>query len=275
MVFSLFVDMVQECAPRVPTVNQDLLALVGFWIPLALIPTGIWFTLNINPNLSQRIAPVTIVIGISGVLLAPLIVPNSDSVGLGVLLWYVLPPACLMVIGLTLAIFSGSVPVGRLRRGWRPVGFLLTGLGFMLLLAIQLEVLPRDGSSMERFWPIWWSSFVISAVLVFGGGSVIAHGTSSDAVGVRMGAQLAAISGGMLLLVLVLTIDNEDAARDLWLSAVDLIGSAIGATVAAMACFLVIQAYERSISPPGEVDPLTDAEETRLRDLLAGRGEQE
>ena len=68
---------------------------------------------------------------------------------------------------------------------------------------------------MERFWPIWWSSFVISAVLVFGGGSVIAHGTSSDAVGVRMGAQLAAISGGMLLLVLVLTIDNEDAARDL------------------------------------------------------------
>ena len=90
-----------------------------------------------------------------------------------------------------------------------------------------------------------------------------------------MGAQLAAISGGMLLLVLVLTIDNEDAARDLWLSAVDLIGSAIDATVAAMACFLVIQAYERSISPPGEVEPLTDAEETRLRGLLAGRGEQE
>ena len=91
--------------------DSMLEAAIWFWIPLCLVPVGIWFSIS---GKAKSVGKLVAAIGLILVLVSSWTVPSSDSTAGGHLLLSILAPSLLLAYGVHGMIFGGNVPVGRL-----------------------------------------------------------------------------------------------------------------------------------------------------------------
>ena len=78
------------------SMNQMLEAAVWFWIPLCLIPLGMWFLVSGKAkNLGKAIS----ILGLLLVLASSWTVPSSDSTAAGHLILSIIAPTLLLAYG--------------------------------------------------------------------------------------------------------------------------------------------------------------------------------
>ena len=97
--------------------DEMLQALLLFWIPVSIVPLGLWYSLTSSPLRGRFLAFLGIVL----ICLSPWTVPSSPSSAAGHLLGAVIGPCMLIIIGIYLISFSGNVPVGKLPRSDRRI----------------------------------------------------------------------------------------------------------------------------------------------------------
>ena len=91
--------------------NPMLEAALWFWIPLCLVPVGVWLSVSGRAKLLGKIISI---LGLILVMISSWTVPESDSTAGGHLILTILAPTFLMAYGIHGMIFGGNVPVGRL-----------------------------------------------------------------------------------------------------------------------------------------------------------------
>ena len=104
-------------------------AAVLFWLPLAFIPLGLWFSQIKPPSLGAKIGTLVSLVGVVLVLASPWTVPESPSSAVGHLFGFIAGPTIMILIGLFKVAYSGNVPVGRLPSSDRNFDALLFLLG--------------------------------------------------------------------------------------------------------------------------------------------------
>ena len=105
-------------------------AAIWFWIPLCLVPVGIWFSVS---GKAKTVGKGIAAIGIILVMISSWTVPSSDSTAGGHLLLSITAPSLLLAYGVHGMIFGGNVPVGRLDSSARWSGSLAIFMTFRTL----------------------------------------------------------------------------------------------------------------------------------------------
>ena len=88
--------------------NPMLDAAIWFWIPLCLVPIGIWLTISGKAKLPGKIIAAT---GLILVMISSWTVPDSDSSAGGHLILTIFAPTILLAYGIHGMVFGGNVPV--------------------------------------------------------------------------------------------------------------------------------------------------------------------
>lgn len=268
-----FTANLHQLARMVASVMADWQgALLWFWLPLILVPLGIWMTLARHDERVQRFGSPLAVFGLVLVMASPWTAPDSDSSASGHLLLAVAGPVILMGLGCLMAIFGGPVPVGRLPPLARMGGFLSIALGLAWLLAMHFFQPPIWRTDVNPYWNTWWSTFLLMSVLLaaFISQLVLLMGEQRGGASLRSG-----VFGLMALacLAFMMTKDGvlvsaEEMRANIWLSSADLLGTLIGLSLAIIAFTVVITLYEKSLPEPAMTHPLESAEEKRVVEIL-------
>ena len=80
--------------------DEILEATLLFWLPLAFIPLGLWFSQIKPPSIGAKIGTFVSLIGLALVLASPWTVPESPSSAVGHLLGFIAGPTIMILIGL-------------------------------------------------------------------------------------------------------------------------------------------------------------------------------
>lgn len=259
--------------------DEMLQALLLFWIPVSIVPLGLWYSLTSSPLRGRFLAFLGIVL----ICLSPWTVPSSPSSAAGHLLGAVIGPCMLIIIGIYLISFSGNVPVGKLPRSDRRIGFLMSGVGFVWLSGMHWWILTPQlvPNEVNPYWHVFWPTFLLLTSCL----------ASCSAVTLLMiGEQRKTESKVMFLvsalsftlLLLGLNVDGPfvtavDFREHLWLAVADMLGIVIGSVLSILVFAFVIYTYERNLPEPESISPPTDTELKQVSALIANHlgGEEE
>ncbi|MBT7063953.1 MAG: hypothetical protein HN923_04595 [Euryarchaeota archaeon] len=263
--------------------DEMLVALFLFWIPVAMVPLGLWYSMSSplkNASSRGRLFAFT---GVVLICISPWTVPSSPSTAAGHLLGAIIGPCMLILLGIYLISFSGNVPVGKLPRSDRKLGVLMTGFGFIWLAGMHWWILTPQLSPNEvnHYWFVFWPTFIILTSCL----------ASCSAVTLLMiGEQRKAESNAMFIvsglsfsiLILGLNVDGplitaDEFREHLWLAVADLAGITVGSLLSIFVFALVIYSYERSLPAPKSISPPTESELKQVSTLIASHlgGEDE
>lgn len=242
--------------------DEMLQAFLLFWIPVSMVPLGLWYSLTSSPLRGRFLAFSGIVL----VCLSPWTVPSSPSTAAGHLLGAVIGPCMLIIIGIYLVSFSGNVPVGKLPRSDRKIGVLMAGVGFVWLAGMHWWILTPQLSPNEVnvYWYVFWPTFLLltsclsscSAVTLL----MIGERRKSES---NIMFLVSALSFTILLLGLNIDgplVTGERFREHLWLAVADMAGIAAGSLLSIFVFALVIYTYERNLPEPESITPPSDSE---------------
>lgn len=255
--------------------SEILKALLLFWLPLSMIALGAWVSLSSKGNFRTNFGRITAIIGLLMVCSSPWTVPSSPSSSIGHLIGFIIGPSSLLLIGIYLLIFSGSVPVGKLPTSDRNLGIFCMTLGSVWFCLMQWGVFTPiyDGEDVNRFWLIFFPTLLLmvaslSSVLSI---SMLVIGEERQTESSVM-RSISLIS--MVLIICGLTFDGKNISSDtfttyFWLSVSDLFGILVGISLSIFIFGLVIYIYEKSIDEPKSVPPPTIDELSQASQKIA------
>jgi len=254
--------------------DEMLEAALLFWLPLALVPFGLWFSQIKSPTLSQKLGTFVSLTGLVLVLASPWTVPKSPSSAVGHLFGFIAGPTIMILIGLFKIAYSGNVPVGRLPSSDRNFGSLLFFTGIIWFSLMHWwEITPTMSSGeVNPYWLIFLPNLLLSlsSISMAGGLAMLAFGDSRS----KESRFLFAMSlSSFLFLFFAMNLDSSSVTavefrEYVWLSIADLIGITIGSILAILSFALVIFVYEKSLPKPESITPPTTEELSSVSDVV-------
>ena len=255
-------------------------AAIWFWIPLILIPIGIWLAVSGRAKNLGKILSVT---GFILVLISSWTVPTSDSTAAGHLLLSILAPSLLLTYGIHGMIFGGDVPVGKLDNTARWSGafaVMISIVIFCLMHWYSFTPLWRNGE-VNPYWIVFWPTFLLFSTSLCSVASfaLITFGDNRVGESIKL-ASLSVVMTGVALAAIIFDgyLTTAEEFRDyLWLAAADIIGTVVGIMIAIGAFAIVIWTYEKSLPPPKNSLPPSDEEIKHVVELATshiGGGEE-
>tara|TARA_A200000159_G_C7326003_1_gene340985 strand:- start:152 stop:973 length:822 start_codon:yes stop_codon:yes gene_type:complete len=258
-------------------------ALLLFWIPVAVVPLGIWVFLSFANPREKNLGKFLAFVGFAMVCLSPWTVPSSPSSAAGHLLGAIVGPIVLILIGLYLISFSGNVPVGRLPKSDRKLGVFMNLAGFIWLVGMHWWILTPQLSKgdVNSYWYVFWPTFLLftASLSSFSAIAMLTIGVDRK----KEANSIFMLSGlSFLLLFLGLNVDGplitaELFREHLWLAVADLAGLLVGSSLSILVFAIVIFVYERNLPPPQTISPPTKDELEQVADIVSNHlgGEQE
>ena len=253
--------------------SQQFEALMWFWLPLALVPVGVWLMLERENSTLRKLGLPVSTIGFIMVIASQWTVPESDSSASGQLLLSVIGPIILIALGSFLSIFGSPVPVGRLPSIARPIGYISIVIALCWLFAMHMISPPLWRGEVNPYWKIWWAAFLLSMCLV---GMILAQmilffGDKRGKTALEIG--FFSLISTIIIVVLMLNdgaqITASEMRAQIWLAIADIIGTMSGILMAVLAFAVVITLYERSLSEMKPTEPLNKEERQRVSEILA------
>ncbi|MAT86184.1 MAG: hypothetical protein CMA25_04400 [Euryarchaeota archaeon] len=251
--------------------EEALAPLFFFWIPLFLF--GIGVSLTFFTKSSRFVIPL-IIVGIIGLLSSPITVPNSDSSAVGKLLLDLLIPSTALLGGLYIIIFSGNVPVQRISKTYRPLGFLLSLFSMTYLCIMHWHSFtPMWRGQANPYWIIFWPTFLLASASFTALFSMILVTIGRDRG--KNSIHLFLISVFTTLITLLAmsydgNITTAEQFRDyIWMAAADIFGIIVGCLLAIFAFTIVIAVYEKSMPEPTQTSPPTKEEWNHVESVLS------
>ncbi len=255
--------------------DEMINAILLFWLPVALIPFGLWISQNKSYSNIKKIGIFLSLLGLSLVLLSPWTVPSSPSSAVGHLLGFIIGPSILISIGLYQIAFSGNVPVGRLSKNERYVGMLFFLIGmtwFSLMHWWELTPVLSTGK-VNRYWLIFFPTFLLAltSISFSAGFAMLILGDE------RTSESKYLFSISIFSLIFLLTAMNKDSTNIsstefreyIWLSVADILGIIIGTILAVISFALVVYTYEKNLPNPISIEPPSDEELSRVAEVIA------
>ena len=262
------------------TMDSVIEAAIWFWIPLILVPIGIWLAVS---GKAKNLGKVLSVSGFILVLISSWTVPSSDSTAAGHLLLSIMAPSLLLAYGIHGMVFGGNVPVGKLDNTARWSGSLAVIISiviFCLMHWYNLTPIWRNGE-VNPYWIVFWPTFLLFSTSLCSVASfaLISFGDDRVSESIKL-ASLSVIMTGVELAAIIFDgylTTAEDFRDYLWLAAADIIGTVVGVTAAIGAFAIVIWSYERSLPPPVNSLPPSDEEIKHVVELATSHigGEEE
>lgn len=263
--------------------DEMLQALFLFWIPVAMVPLGLWYSMSSSLQTSTSQGRFLAFSGVVLICLSPWTIPSSPSSAAGHLLGAIIGPCMLILLGIYLISFSGNVPVGKLPRSDRKLGVLMTGVGFVWLVGMHWWILTPQLSPNEinPYWFVFWPTFLLltSCLASFSAVTLLMIGEQRKA---ESNAMFLVSGLSCSLLLLGLNIDGplitaNEFREHLWLAGADMAGIAVGTLLSILVFALVIYSYERSLPPPKSISPPTESELKQVSSVIASHlgGEEE
>ena len=245
-------------------------AAIWFWIPLLLVPLGIWLNISDKAKLAGIICSI---VGLILVLISSWTVPESDSSAAGHLLLSILAPSLLLAYGTHGMIFGGNVPVGKLDSSARWSGALAILISiaiFSLMHWYNLTPLWRDGN-VNPYWIVFWPTFLLFSTSLCSASALalISFGDNRVSEAIKL-AGLSVIMTGIALAAIIFDgyLTTAEEFRDyLWLAAADILGTVLGIVIAIGVFAIVIWSYEKSLPLPDNSPPPNDEEINHVIDL--------
>ena len=245
-------------------------AAIWFWIPLLLIPIGVWLNISDKAKFAGKICSI---VGFILVLISSWTVPESDSSAAGHLLLSILAPSLLLAYGTHGMIFGGNVPVGKLDSSARWSGALaiLISLAiFSLMHWYNLTPLWRDGN-VNPYWIVFWPTFLLFSTSLCSASALalISFGDNRVSEAIKL-AGLSVVMTGIALAAIIFDgyLTTAEEFRDyLWLAAADILGTVLGIVIAIGVFAIVIWSYEKSLPLPENSPPPNDEEINHVIDL--------
>ena len=271
---------VHKSRGRRHTMDSMIEAAIWFWIPLILVPIGIWLAAS---GKAKNLGKVLSVSGFILVLISSWTVPSSDSTAAGHLLLSIMAPSLLLAYGIHGMVFGGNVPVGKLDNTARWSGSLAVIISiviFCLMHWYNLTPIWRNGD-VNPYWIVFWPTFLLFSTSLCSVASfaLISFGDDRVSESIKL-ASLSVIMTGVALAAIIFDgflTTAEDFRDYLWLAAADIIGTVVGVTAAIGAFAIVIWSYERSLPPPVNSLPPSDEEIKHVVELATSHigGEEE
>tara|TARA_X000001036_G_scaffold278363_1_gene258574 strand:- start:505 stop:1368 length:864 start_codon:yes stop_codon:yes gene_type:complete len=271
---------VHKSRGRRHTMDSMIEAAIWFWIPLILVPIGIWLAVS---GKAKNLGKVLSVSGFILVLISSWTVPSSDSTAAGHLLLSIMAPSLLLAYGIHGMVFGGNVPVGKLDNTARWSGSLAVIISiviFCLMHWYNLTPIWRNGD-VNPYWIVFWPTFLLFSTSLCSVASfaLISFGDNRVSESIKL-ASLSVIMTGVALAAIIFDgylTTAEDFRDYLWLAAADIIGTVVGVTAAIGAFAIVIWSYERSLPPPANSLPPSDEEIKHVVELATSHigGEEE
>ena len=240
-------------------------AALLFWLPFAFIPLGFWISQLKSSKLFNNFGYSLIIVGLIFVLSSPWTVPESPSSAVGQLLGFIAGPTILVLHGLYKIAYSGNVPVGKLTKRDKNLGFVSLFVGITWLnLMHWWGITPSMDNSVNRYWLVFLPNLLLSLscfCLAIGIG-LLAFGDSRA----RESRYLFAMaSASFIFLLCAMNLDSINLTaiefrEYVWLSVADLLGIFIGAVLAIMSFASVIFVYEKNLPKPVSIEPPTSDE---------------
>ena len=271
---------VHKSRGRRHTMDSMIEAAIWFWIPLILVPIGIWLAVS---GKAKNLGKVLSVSGFILVLISSWTVPSSDSTAAGHLLLSIMAPSLLLAYGIHGMVFGGNVPVGKLDNTARWSGSLAVIISiviFCLMHWYNLTPTWRNGD-VNPYWIVFWPTFLLFSTSLCSVASfaLISFGDDRVSESIKL-ASLSVIMTGVALAAIIFDgylTTAEDFRDYLWLAAADIIGTVVGIMMAIGAFAIVIWSYERSLPPPVNSLPPSDEEIKHVVELATSHigGEEE
>ena len=219
-------------------------AAIWFWIPLILIPIGIWLAVS---GKAKNLGKILSVIGFILVLISSWTVPSSDSTAAGHLLLSVLAPSLLLTYGIHGMIFGGDVPVGKLDNTARWSGALAVMMSIVILCLMHwysFTPLWRNGE-VNPYWIVFWPTFLLfpTSLCSVASFALITFGDNRVSESIKL-ASLSVVMTGVVLAAIIFDgylTTAEDFRDYLWLAAADIIGTVVGIMMAIGAFAIVLE----------------------------------
>ena len=245
-------------------------AAIWFWIPLLLIPLGMWLNISDKAKFAGMICSI---VGFILILISSWTVPESDSSAAGHLLLSILAPSLLLAYGTHGMIFGGNVPVGKLDSSARWSGalaILISIVIFSLMHWYNLTPLWRDGN-VNPYWIVFWPTFLLFSTSLCSASALalISFGDNRVSEAIKL-AGLSVIMTGIALAAIIFDgylTTAEEFRDDLWLAAADILGTVLGIVIAIGVFAIVIWSYEKSLPLPENSPPPNDEEINHVIDL--------
>lgn len=238
-------------------------AAIWFWIPMLLIPLGLWFSIS---GKAKVLGNVVSFLGLALVMASSWTVPNSDSSAAGHLLLWITAPTILLCYGMHGAIFGGNVPVGRLDPSARYSGYGAVFLSLLILCLMHWSSLTPlwRNEEINPYWIVFWPTFLLfsTSLLSLAALALVSYGEDRGPEAVKLAAFSVLMAG---IAIAGITFDGNKIAAEqfqdyLWLAAADIFGSLIGATIALGVFAAVIWGHEKSLPVPSNTEPPTNDE---------------
>ena len=258
----------------VDSMDEMLKAFLLFWLPIAMVPLGLWFSMSSRSKSTTTNGRFLAFFGIILICLSPWTVPSSPSTAAGHLLGAIIGPCMLIIIGIYLISFSGNVPVGKLPRSDRRLGVLMSGAGCVWLAGMHWWILTPQLSPDEvnPYWYVFWPTFILLTSCL-ASCSAVTLLTLGDRRRAESNAMFFVSVLSMIILLLGLNIDGplvqaDDFREHLWLAVADMAGIAAGSLLSILVFAFVIYTYERSLPPPKTIEPPTASELERVSAVI-------
>ena len=255
-------------------------AAIWFWIPLLLIPTGVWFTVS---GKAKSFGKILSLIGLVLVMASSWTVPESDSTASGHLLLSISLPSILLAYGIHGMIFGGNVPVGKLDSGARLSGTfaVFSSLAiFSLMHWYSFTPVWRNGE-VNPYWIVFWPTFLLFSTSLTSSASLglVTFGENRLKEAIYL-AGVSVLLTGIALCAMLFDgyLTTSEQFRDyLWLATADIFGTIVGLALAIGAFAIVIWSYERSLPLPENSHPPTEEEIAHVVNIANKhiRGEEE
>lgn len=254
---------VHKSGCRRQVMDSMLEAAIWFWIPLCMIPLGMWLSIS---GISKKPGLILSLIGFFLVLISAWTVPSSDSSAAGHLLLSILAPSLLLAYGIHGMVFGGNVPVGKLDSTARWSGAIAVAISIIILCLMHwynFTPLWRDGQ-INPYWIVFWPTFLLFSTALCSTAAIALAGFGDNRGSEAM--KLALLSVLMLgIAISAMLFDGYLTTADefreyLWLAAADIFGTVVGVGSAIAAFALVIWSYEKSLPAPGNSPPPSDDE---------------
>ena len=90
------------------SMDEMLQALLLFWLPVAVVPFGVWILLSAGNDQGKSFGRILSFLGLVMVCVSPWTVPSSPSTAAGHLLGAIIGPSVLIILGICLLYTSPS-----------------------------------------------------------------------------------------------------------------------------------------------------------------------
>lgn len=238
-------------------------AAIWFWIPLILVPIGLWISIS---GKGKTIGKIIAALGLILVMASSWTVPSSDSTAAGHLLLSISAPTILLCYGIHGMIFGGNVPVGRLDSTARFSGYfavLISLAIFCLMHWYNMTPLWRDGN-INPYWIVFWPTFLLFATSLSAASALalISFGDNRLSEAIKLSILSVSMTGITLAGIIFdgYMTTAEEFQDYLWLATADILGTVIGSLLAIGAFAIVIWSYEKSLPLPESSPPPTEDE---------------